>query len=759
MERTDSLNSDAITNDDNKVASKICIALCGNPNSGKTCMFNELTHSHEHVGNWPGVTVEKIVGVTKFKGFDIEVVDLPGTYGLTAVSLEEQIVRNFIIRERPDIVVNVIDSTNIERNLYLTEQLVELGIRGVVALNMDDEARNRGIVINTHTLAELLGMPVVNTVACRGEGLQDLLESVVSVHEGKNPLSRHIHIPFGREVEEEIQEIQKILRKDPSLTTTFSTRWLSVKLLEHDRQIVEEMRSSSVFAPEIEAQVEKSDRHIEEILGDESESILADGRYGFISGIIHEACHYQKPDRLLISEQIDRILINRVLGLPIFLFFLWLMFYATFAIGRIPVKWLEWLVGRFSIVVAGHLPEGVVRDLVVNGIIAGMGSVIVYLPNILMLFFFIALFEDTGYMARAAFTMDRLMHFVGLHGKSFIPLVMGFGCNVPAIMAARSLENRTDRILTILINPLISCSARLPVFVLVAGACFGGNAGNVIYSIYLLSILLAVGMGRLFRKTLFKGETSSFVLELPPYRIPLFKSVVIHMWENGSIFLKKVAGVIFFASIIIWFLSSFPVNSELSGEFKARGALLQERFEMRTHAIEQEIASSSGESDRSLRLKEIELLKRENREETQRLHEEFNRRNMETSVLGRLGRALEPMVRPLGFGWRESIALLTGFSSKEIMISTLSILYHAEEKTTGAGSSLDRIIAREWPPLNAYSFLVFTLIYIPCIGTLAVIIKELGSYKWGLFVMGYTLTLAWILSFLIYQVGRLLGLG
>jgi ferrous iron transport protein B len=720
------------------------VALCGNPNAGKTCIFNALTGSRQKVGNWSGVTVEKKVGKVMFGDYEMEVVDLPGTYSLTAFSIEEIIARDFIIKEKPDVVINIVDSTNFERNLYLTTQLVELGARVVLALNMSDEAEHKGIHIDKKHLGQLLGMPVVSTVGNRGQGVKDLLREVVAVSEQKEPLSRHIHIDYGAEVEEELKKIQTEIRKDPELTKIYSTRWLSVKLLEHDKQM-EEMEHDSPNEDTIISQVKKSHNHLEETLNDESEVILADRRYGFIKGVIHEVYNHRTTDRLTISDKIDKVFTNRLLGIPILLGLLWVMFQTTFTLGAYPMDWIDGLVGLTANLFSTILPDGLVKELVVDGMIAGVGGVLVFLPNILILFFFISLFEDTGYMARAAFIMDRIMHTIGLHGKSFIPMIMGFGCNAPAIMATRTLENKTDRTITILINPLISCSARLPVYILLASAFFPQNAGNVIFGIYITGIVLAILVGQLFRKTLFKGTAAPFVMELPPYRVPLLKSVLIHMWEKGSIFLRKVGGIILAASIVIWFLTAFPKDVQFSKNYNAEMTAVETQYETIFTNVANEEERAGLKDEMETKIAEIETLK-----ENERLAK---------SYAGRMGKFTEPVIKPLGFDWKAGIALITGIAAKEIVVSTFGVLYQTGQEEDAGSESLRESLRNNMTPLSALAFMLFTLIYIPCMGTLGIMYRELGSLKWTAFAVGYTIVLAWIVAFIVYQGGTLLGIG
>jgi len=723
----------------------IRIALCGNPNAGKTCIFNELTGSRQHVGNWAGVTVSKKSGSVQYGDYNIEIIDLPGTYSLTAYSMEEIIARDYIIKEKPDVVVNVVDASNLERNLYLTSQLIELESRVVLVLNMSDEAKHRGIEIDKQKLGVLLGMPVVETVGNRGTGLQEVLKEVVAVSEHKEPLTRHLHINYGTEVEKEIKKIQTEIRKDPKLTKTYSTRWLSVKLFEHDKQINEEIQMSPRNSKGILEQLDKSHTHIEKILNDESEIILADRRYGFIKGLIKEVYKHRNLDKITLSDKIDKVITNRFLGIPILIGFLWVMFQATFTLGAYPMDWIDGLVGIAATFAGNVLPAGLIADLVVDGIIGGVGGVLVFLPNILILFFCISLFEDTGYMARAAFIMDRVMHMIGLHGKSFIPMIMGFGCNAPAVMATRTLENKSDRRLTIMINPLISCSARLPVYILLAGAFFGNKAGNIIFSMYLIGIALAIVIGKIFRKTLFKTESAPFVMELPPYRVPLLKSVLIHMWEKGSIFLRKVGGVILIASIIIWFISAFPRNVQYSTDFDQSITTIEASYAGEIASLRDQEALTSLTEEMESKISFIEIQKESER--------------IEKSYAGQIGKMVEPVLKPIGIDWKGGIALLTGVVAKEIVVSTFGILYQTGTEEDAESEGLRGAIKKSMTPLSALSFMIFTLIYIPCLGTLGIMYRELGSLKWTTFAVGYTVVLAWLMSFIVYQGGMILGFG
>ncbi len=722
----------------------ITIALTGNPNAGKTTIFNHITGTRQHVGNWPGVTVEKKVGDVVHNGHRLRVVDLPGTYSLTAYSIEEIVARRFLVDAKPDVVVDIVDASNLERNLYLATQLIEMGVKLILALNMADVAETRGHQIDADSLGGLLGVPVVFTVGTRNEGIKELLDKVVEVVEDRDTVSRHIHISYGHEFEKEIKKIQDVIWQDPSIGERFSTRWMAVKLLENDEAARDRVRSLGEIGAGILAQAETSRERLAEFYQDDPEMVLTDQRYGFIGGALKEVLRVTSVSKFDLSRQVDLVLTNRILGFPIFIFFIWAMFQLTFTLGAYPMEWIDLGVGWIGTLATQLMPAGLFQDLLVNGIIAGVGSVIIFLPNILILFFCIALFEDTGYLARAAFIMDRVMHIIGLHGKSFIPLLMGFGCNAPAIMATRTLESERDRLLSILINPLMSCSARLPVYILLAGTFFGASAGNVIFTIYALGIALAIVMGKLFSVTLFRGEIAPFVMELPPYRAPTLKSLLIHMWDRGQIFLRKMSGVILVGSILVWVLGSFPRGSDLP----------------RGEVVERAITSST---------QQTVLIVTESRRPIPPLAPENNPRNpdqdnerarLEKSFLGRLGHLVRPIFAPLGFDWRTSVAVLTGFVAKEIVVSTLGVLYAAGADVTEQSEALRRSLrASGMTPLGAYTLMAFVLIYIPCLATVAVIRRETNSWKWTGFSIGYSLVLAWIVSFVIYQGGRLLGLA
>ena len=729
------------------MARNITIAIMGNPNSGKTTIFNDVTGARQKVANWPGVTVEKKEGVTTFNGYAIRVVDLPGTYSLTAYSLEEVIARDYIIKEKPDVVVDVIDASNLERNLYLATQLIDLGVKLVFALNMVDVSKARGQIIDHEKLSLLMGVPFVPTVGTKNQGIRDLLEAIVRVAEDRDSVSRHIHIDYGQELEEESEKLQALIRSDGSLADEHLSRWMGIKLLENDEEVLKTM-GRSPRKGEIFEQLEKSTAHLRKMFGEDAEILVADRRYGYIHGALKETFRQATRDKYYLSDRVDMVLTNRLLGFPIFIFFIWAMFQLTFNVGQYPMDWIDTGVQVLGRLIGGLMGDGVLKDLIVNGIIGGVGGVVIFLPNIFILFFCIALFEDTGYMARAAFLMDKVMHTLGLHGKSFIPMIMGFGCNVPAIMATRVLESRRDRILTILINPLISCSARLPIYVLIAGALFGAYAGNIIFSVYLIGITLAILVGQIFKRTLFPGEIAPFVLELPPYRMPTLKGTLIHMWERGSIFVKKMGSVILVGSILVWALSSFPRTVNYSRDY----AMEKRRVEAQ-YAMQKAGSIEGGEAE------EIRLLNEKMNLKIAELEALRKKEFQEKSFLGRLGKAIAPVLRPLGFDWKVGVALVTGFVAKEIVVSTFGVLYQVGEKQGEESETLRTAIRSAMTPLVGYAFMIFVLVYTPCLATVAVIRRETGSWGWTGFSVGYSLALAWILAFVTYRGGLLLGLG
>ncbi len=729
----------------------INVALVGNPNSGKTTLFNHASRSKEHVGNYSGVTVDSKKATFKQSGYTFHITDLPGTYSLTAYSPEELYVRNYIFHELPDVVINVVDSSNLERNLYLTTQLIDMDVRVVLALNMYDELSTSGDELDTDKLAKLLGFPIVPTVSSKGEGISKLFEKVIEVYEDQSTVERHIHINYGNDVEENIKKIQSNIKipENYFLTDKISSRFLAIKLLEKDKEswrIIDHSHNPI----EIRKYAEKGIARIQDQFQEDSETIMTDAKYGFIAGALKETLKINKLNRYKTSDIIDAFITHKVWGFPIFLGFMWLMFQATFRLGAYPQKWIEYLVGWMQTLIAENMQAGMLKDLLINGILDGVGGVIVFLPNILILFFFISLMEDTGYMARVAFIMDKIMHKIGLHGKSFIPLLMGFGCNVPAIMATRTIESRNDRLVTMLINPLMSCSARLPVYVLIIGAFFANNAGTILFLIYFLGILLAAVVAIILKKFFFKSKDVPFVMELPPYRLPTLKATFRHMWNKGSQYLKKMGGVILVAAIIIWALGYFPRQPELEKKYKDKIESTMGCYNDKLTLIpaeKQQIRDS---------LKKIEEKK------LKKIKAELSNTKQKNSYIGQLGKAIEPVITPLGFDWRMGVSIVSGIAAKEIVVSTLGVLYQAESSSTAdlkeklqntRYSYGKRKGEKVFTPVVAISFIFFILIYFPCIAVIAAIKSESGSWKWALFTIVYTTSLAWLVSFITYQVG------
>lgn len=693
----------------------INVALVGNPNCGKTSLFNFASGAHEHVGNYSGVTVDAKAGTFYQNGYTFKIVDLPGTYSLSAYTPEELYVRKHLNEEQPDIVINVVDASNLERNLYLTCQLIDMDVRMVIALNMYDELERHGNKFDYDSLAQMIGTPIVPTISKTGFGIEKLFERVIKVYEEEDPVLRHIHINYGEVLEKAIQNVGSALKSTGNLPKSLSKRYHAIKLLEGDPEIEAFIKSM----PNTENVLQERDRNvtqIENLLKEDCETTFTDARYGFISGALRETYEQNKIQEATSTQLIDLFVTHKVLGFPIFILFMWIMFEATFRIGEYPMEWIESLVGWIGDFVRSHMSDGPLKDLLVDGIIGGVGGVIVFLPNILILYAFISFMEDSGYMARAAFIMDKIMHKMGLHGKSFIPLVMGFGCNVPAIMASRTIESRNSRMITMLITPLMSCSARLPIYVLLTSAFFPNSAGTIMLLLYSTGIVLAVLMARLFKRYLFPKEDVPFVMELPPYRMPTGKSIAIHMWEKAKQYLHKMGGVIFVASIIIWFLGYFP------------------------RPVETQLETQTADIEQLEHLKNIE--------------------QQENSYIGHIGKAIQPVLAPLGFDWKMSISLLTGMAAKEVVVSTLSVLYTGESEESQIlperlKEDKNAVGEKVFTPLISLSFMLFVLIYFPCIATVSAIVNESGSWKWGIFVIIYTCILAWIVSFIVYQIGSL----
>ncbi len=672
---------------------KIKVAFAGNPNSGKTTIFNGLTGARQYVGNWPGVTVEKKEGYYADRGYRVSVVDLPGIYSLSAYSADEIVARNYILNETPDVLVNVIDSSNLERNLYLALELIELSSRTkvILVLNMYDYILNRKLKTDIEQLSNLIGVPIVTTIGTTGQGIDELKDKIVTQFE-KDGIAEPKILNYGIEIEEEIEKISKKLSQLKDYPEDYPIRWSAIKILEGDTEILKLVNS---FPDKVlHETIDQSHKHLKNIFGENSDIMIADKRYGYINGLLRESGHFENLiDRQTVSDKIDLVITSRIGGLPIFFLLMFLIFQTTFRGGaylqELIERGLELLsTGVVNLAASINMADWLL-SFFVDGIIGGAGGVLLFVPNIFILFFLISLLEDSGYMARAAFIMDNIMHKMGLHGKSFIPLILGFGCNVPAIMAARTLEDRKDRLITILIVPLMSCSARLPIYVLLAGAFFPQRAGLVIFLLYLMGIVIAILLSKLFNKLFFKGLSNPFVMELPPYRVPTIKGALLHMWERGSIFLKKIGTVVLISSVVIWFLGNFPLGVDYASQ---------------------------------------------------------------QSYIGMIGTFISPVVQPIGFGWIESTALLFGFVAKEIVVGTFGVLLNSE------GLGLVESIQGLMTPLRAFAFMVFTLIYTPCISTIAAIKRETGSYKWTAFSVLYSTGLAWVLAYIIVRIGILFGL-
>jgi ferrous iron transport protein B len=720
---------------------QLTIALAGNPNCGKTTIFNNLTGARQKVGNWPGVTVEKKEGRLLHKDYDLKVVDLPGTYSLTPFSIEEITARDFILNENPDIVVNIIDASNLERSLFLAVQILEIGRPALFVLNMADVAKAKGIKIDEKKLSQLLGLPVVFTVGNKNKGIDHLVDAAIEEIHRFDQGKKSRDIRYGKEIEGCISTVEaRIL--DSRLDAGGDLRWNAVKILEDDKIV--KLKFSDMdqeAATKIFQTADTCRKRIDDLFEDDFEIVLTDDRYGVIAGIVKETVTHIAGKRIDMSRNIDLVLTDRFFGIPVFIFFIWAMFQMTFSLGAYPMEWLEAGVGLLSGSLDKAMAPSMLKDLLVNGVIAGIGSVVIFLPNILILFFCIALFEDTGYMARAAFLMDRVMHTSGLHGKSFIPMLMGFGCNVPAIMATRTLESNKDRILTILMTPFMSCSARLPVYIVLAGSFFAQRAGTVIFGLYFTGILVAILSGRLLRAVLFKSEDAPFIMELPPYRMPMLKSLVIHMWDRSKMFLKKMTGVILVGSIIIWGLSSFPRTVHYSTDFDAKTAAMTSDYS-RMISLADEREKEILKAELALKYRNMVNLKEQER--------------VSKSYIGQIGHLLEPVFKPIGIGWQAGVALVTGFVAKEVVVSTMGVLYGVGND---GGQALEQALKNSgMTALSALSMMVFVLLYVPCFATVSVIYKE-TSAKWAGFNLIYTTLVAWGMSFLVYQTGRVLGLG
>ena len=714
---------------------QIQVALVGNPNSGKTTLFNFASGSKEKVGNYAGVTVDSKEATYKQSGYTFSLVDLPGTYSIKSYSPEEIYLRNYIFDNKPDIVVNIVDASNLERNLYLTSQLIDMGVQIVIALNMYDELEKKGDVLDHVSLGKLLGVPVVPTVSSRGKGIKELFDKIIEVYEVRDPLVRHIHINYGTEIENSICAITSRIKIEGNraFTNIISARYLAIELLENDKEYSNSI-TRCINSSEIIEIGRKEYNRLEKLFSVPLETIVTDLRYGFISGALKETLKISEVERLGETKIIDNYLTNKYLGIPIFIFFMWLTFFTTFKLGGYPKYWMETGFGKLAELISNNLAPGIVRDFLVEAIIGGVGGVIVFLPNIIILFLFISFMEDTGYMARAVFIMDRVMHKIGLHGKSFIPLFMGFGCNVPAIMATRIIESRRDRLITMLITPFMSCSARLPVYILFISAFFPKNQGSVLFLLYILGGLFAILSALFLKRVFFKSAEIPFVMELPPYRVPTIRSIFKHVSFRTSLYFKKIGGVILIASIIVWVLSNFPRSIAYTKDYKGEISII-EKSGLTTDKKEESVS----------RL----MLEQKSEQHTK-------------SFMGIIGRSIEPVMKPLGFDWHLSVSILSGLAAKEVVVSTLGVIFQAGDNS-GRNSLVEKIQSQKdssgrtvFTPLIAFSFMLFILTYFPCVGVVAAIKRESGSWKWAAFTVFYTTGIAWLLSFTVFQIGKML---
>ena len=717
----------------------ISVALVGNPNCGKTSFFNHATGMREKVGNYSGVTVDSKIGVFKYKDYTIQIADLPGTYSLTEYTPEELYVREYVFDKHPDVVLNIVDASNLERNLFLTTQLIDMNVPMVMALNMFDELEQNHDKLDVEMLSRMLGFPIVPTVSSKGSGIEDVMKNIVDVYENMEQNTKHIHINYGADIEKSIEILKEIIKKDTVIDSEYPARYVAIKLLENDQTTLKAVEQH-IEIEELKKVASEQREILEKSYREDAATVISGAKYGFVRGALAETYSVGRDRSKQKAYTVDNILTHRWLGFPILIFFLWFMFQMTFTLGAYPQQWLEMFFGWLGDVISRHMADGMLKDLIVDGIIAGVGGVCSFLPNILILFFFISILEDTGYMARAAFLMDKLMHRMGLHGKSFIPYIIGFGCSVPAIMATRTLENRKDRILTIITVPFMSCSARLPVYLLLISAIFTKHQGLILTSIYLFGVLMAVLTSLLMKKIAFKNNKDQFVMELPPYRLPTFRNAVVHMWDKSVQYLKKMGTVILVATIIIWALEYFPQHSPQIDRYTAQ--------------IEQ--ISADTEMDEVEKAAQIEQLK-------------FDRSVVQTenSYIGRVGQAIAPVFKPLGFDWKMGVSLLTGLAAKEIVVSSMGVLYHADAEADENSSALQASIqAQTWTsgelkgqkvftPLVAYAFMIFILLYVPCVAAVTAVYKEAGG-KWATFTVLFNTLVAWLMAFLVYQIGMLI---
>ncbi len=715
----------------------IIVGIAGNPNSGKTTIFNELTGAHHKVGNYAGVTVEKREGIRKYKDYTIKIYDLPGTYSLTSYSLDELVARDFIIDEKPDIVIDVMDSTNIQRHLYLCMQIQEFGIPIVGLLNMTDEAKQHGIEIDSLALGDLLGIPMLKTVGRKKSGLDGVFDLVIDTYENQSKQKKCLL--YGNELEMHIDKIINLISKDEKFIKNYPPRWLAVKLLEKDENVCSKLKTNAAY-DQIIHQKDESIKWIAGHFNRDSEIVVTEQRYGYIHGAVKETLKVSLETKFSFSEAVDKVVLNNYLGLPLFLFIMWGIFQLTFKLGEFPMSILELIFNQIGNFAGSIIPHGLIKSLIVDGIIGGVGGMLVFLPNILILFFCISILEDTGYMARIAFLTDKFMHKFGLHGQSFIPFVTGFGCSIPAIMSARTLKNEKDRLITILAVPFFSCGAKLPVYTLLISAFFSESmSGNILFSIYMIGILLGLFSSLLFRKVIAKGISSPFVMELPPYRAPAAKGIGWHMAEKCWFYVKKAGTLIVAASIIVWFITTFP-------QLKIDDAKYQKiRTDIENKIISENGAVANSDTRQINRIIEVSQVQEA----------------LEYSIAGKIGKIIEPVIKPLGFDWKIGVAIITGFAAKEVVVSTLGVMYKVGSDVTEEDDSLREALRNDpyFNPLVAYVLMLFILIYVPCIATLAIIKQELGKWRWVFFTIFYNSAVAWLVAFIVYQTGKIMGLA
>ena len=670
---------------------KLIVGLAGNPNVGKTTVFNQLTGMHQHVGNWPGKTVERAEGHFKHGDYEYDIVDLPGNYALSAHTMEEIVSRDFIVDDDSDVIINVVDAANLERNLYLTVQMMELGANLVLALNMNDFAKKKEHFIDIDLMSELLGFPVIDINAKNKDGFEELLTTVEM--QAANPIDSSEKLSYGNELKEHLAELQELIEEDNGLLDVPSI-WTAIKLLEKDSIVIQKVQKSPMSS-KIMIEVDKVSKHLYDIFDEGAEEVVANARYAFIDGLMAEAVSKPAVEKPTMTDKIDSIVTNRILAPFIFLGLMWVMFQLVFTVSAPFQEWIGQAFGILGGWVANYIADPTLSSLICDGVIGGVGGVLTFLPIIILMFLFLSILEDCGYLARAAFTLDIVMHkLVGLHGKAFIPMILGFGCGVPAIMATRTMENESDRLLAMMLVPFMSCTARLPIYAIFSAAFFADNAGNVLVLIYLLGIVVALIVAAILKRTMFKGMSAPFVMELPTYKIPSLKGVLLHTWEKVKGFLRKAGTIILALSIVLWILQNvFPY----------------------------------GGSDPKM------------------------------SLLGIIGTAIAPIFAPLGFGtWQAAVAIVAGLGAKEVVVSTFGTLAGMEE---GDDEGIVHLIQDTFTPLSAFSFMAFTLLYTPCFATIGAIRNETNGWKWPAFMCAVTITTAYVVSFLIYNIGMLAGFG